>query len=88
VTIEEMRAEDWPDVAQIFEEGLDEGTFEDSVPTWEAWDATHLATPRLVARDGEIVGWAALAPVSRRDCYRGVTENSIYVARAAVAVPS
>jgi phosphinothricin acetyltransferase len=83
VTIEEMKAEDWPSVAQIFEEGLDEGTFEDSVPTWDTWDASHLGAPRLVAREGEIVGWAALAPVSRRDCYRGVTENSIYVARAA-----
>jgi L-amino acid N-acyltransferase YncA len=82
VTIEEMTAADWPSVARIFEEGLDDGTFEESVPAWEAWDASHLATPRLVAHDGEIVGWAALAPVSRRDCYRGVTENSIYVARA------
>jgi L-amino acid N-acyltransferase YncA len=83
VRIEEMTAEDWPAVASIFEEGLDEGTFEESVPDWEEWDATHLAEPRLVARDAGIVGWAALAPVSRRDCYRGVTENSIYVARAA-----
>jgi phosphinothricin acetyltransferase len=82
VTIDEMTAADWPAVARIFEEGLDEGTFEESVPDWEAWDASHLAAPRLVARDAEIVGWAALAPVSRRDCYRGVTENSIYVARA------
>ena len=78
-----MTAADWPAVARIFAEGLDEGTFEESVPDWEAWDASHLAAPRLVARNGEIVGWAALAPVSRRDCYRGVTENSIYVARAA-----
>jgi L-amino acid N-acyltransferase YncA len=83
VTIEELKAEDWPSVARIFEEGLDEGTFEDSVPTWETWDASHLSAPRLVARAGEIVGWAALAPFSRRDCYRGVTENSIYVAREA-----
>jgi L-amino acid N-acyltransferase YncA len=83
VRIDEMTAEDWPRVARIFAEGLEDGTFEESVPPWEAWDASHLATPRLVARDGEIVGWAALAPVSRRDCYRGVTENSIYVARAA-----
>jgi phosphinothricin acetyltransferase len=44
----------------------------------------HLAAPRLVARNGgEVVGWAALAPVSRRDCYQGVAENSVYVARAA-----
>ena len=30
--------------------------------------------------DGEIAGWAALAPVSRRRCYLGVAENSVYVA--------
>jgi L-amino acid N-acyltransferase YncA len=85
VTIDEMTGADWPEVARIFEDGLDIGTFEESVPSWEAWDATHLAAPRLVARDesATVVGWAALAPVSRRECYRGVTENSIYVASAA-----
>jgi phosphinothricin acetyltransferase len=81
VTVEEMRPKDWPDVARIFEQGLDVGTFEESVPTWEDWDAAHLPVGRLVARDGgEVIGWAALAPVSRRDCYRGVVENSVYVA--------
>ena len=29
------------------------------------------------------MGWAALAPYSDRSCYRGVAENSIYVARRA-----
>jgi phosphinothricin acetyltransferase len=29
--------------------------------------------------DGEVVGWAALAPVSGRCVYRGVAENSVYV---------
>ena len=56
------------------------------MPGWEPWDDSHLPEPRLVARDadgGEILGWAALGPVSRRACYRGVTENSIYVARSA-----
>jgi L-amino acid N-acyltransferase YncA len=79
-----MTESDWPACARIYEEGLDAGTFEETVPGWAEWDATHLAQPRLVARDGaEVVGWAALAPVSRRPCYRGVTENSIYVALAA-----
>jgi len=83
VTIEEMTPADWPDVARIFGEGLDDGTFEDEVPDWRAWDDTHLEAPRLVARDGgTVVGWAALAPFSRRACYRGVAENSVYVARA------
>jgi L-amino acid N-acyltransferase YncA len=30
-----------------------------------------------------VLGWAALAPYSDRSCYRGVAENSIYVARNA-----
>jgi L-amino acid N-acyltransferase YncA len=37
-----------------------------------------------VARDeGGVVGWAALAPYSERSCYRGVAENSVYIARGA-----
>lgn len=84
MTIDDLRAEDWPAAAAIYEEGLDVGTFEETVPTWEYWDSHYLRSPRLVARDGEaILGWAALSPVSRRACYSGVTENSIYVARAA-----
>jgi len=80
VTVEDMRPEDWPAVARIYEQGLDLGTFEDTVPSWEEWDASHLAAGRLVARDPAVVGWAALGPVSRRECYRGVVENSVYVA--------
>ena len=80
MTIEEMRADDWAACARIYEEGLDVGTFEDDVPSWEVWDSAHLAAPRLVAREnGAVVGWAALSPVSTRRCYRGVVENSIYV---------
>jgi len=78
-----MRPTDWPAVARIYEEGLDEGTFEDSVPAWDEWDASHLGACRVVAREGDdLVGWAALSPVSRRACYRGVAEGSVYVARS------
>jgi L-amino acid N-acyltransferase YncA len=80
VSVEEMRPADWPACARIYEEGLDVGTFEDEVPSWEEWDAAHLETPRLVAREsGAVVGWAALAPYSERACYRGVVLNSVYV---------
>ena len=41
------------------------------------------AARRVAEVAGEVVGWAALAPVSSRRCYRGVVENSIYVAEAA-----
>jgi phosphinothricin acetyltransferase len=84
VTIDDLQPEDWTAVARIFEDGLDAGTFEESVPSWEDWDAAHLSVPRLAARSEDVViGWAALAPVSHRACYRGVVENSIYVAYAA-----
>jgi len=73
----------WDAVARIYGEGLATGnaTFETETPSFERWDASHLAGHRLVARlDGTIVGWAALAPVSERCVYRGVAENSVYVA--------
>jgi L-amino acid N-acyltransferase YncA len=41
----------------------------------------HGRLPFLVAdADGEVVGWAALAPYSPRPCYAGVAEFSLYVA--------
>ena len=84
MTIEELQPADWPACARIYEEGLDAGTFENEVPSWERWDETHLTSPRLVAREnGAILGWAALAPVSSRPCYHGVAEDSVYVGWAA-----
>jgi phosphinothricin acetyltransferase len=73
---------DWPDVARIYAEGLAGrvATFETDVPSWDAWDAAHLPAPRLVAeRDGDVVGWVAVSPASRRPAYRGVVEHSVYV---------
>ena len=82
--IDALLPADWPAVRAIYEEGLDIGTFEELVPTWDEWDRDHLVWPRLVARvNGEVLGWAALAPYSDRACYRGVAENSIYIARHA-----
>jgi len=84
ISIEALLPADWPAVRAIYEEGLDIGTFEELVPTWEEWDDGHLVWPRLVAREhGAVVGWAALAPYSDRSCYRGVAESSIYIARDA-----
>jgi phosphinothricin acetyltransferase len=70
-------------VRTIYQQGIATGnaTFETETPTWEAWDAGHLPTCRLVAgKDGRIVGWAALSPVSGRCVYAGVAEVSVYVA--------
>ena len=81
-----MRPDDWPAVRAIYEQGIAtrQATFETAAPAWEAWDAGHFAEPRLVAEQaGEPVGWAALSPVSRRPCYAGVAEESVYVAEQA-----
>src|SRR5215210_73861 len=83
VTLRDLRPDDWPEVARIFEEGIGTGnaTFDTEVPSWEAWDAAHLPEHRHVAElDGRVVGWIALAPVSSRCCYAGVAEVSAYVA--------
>jgi L-amino acid N-acyltransferase YncA len=84
--IRAMRPDDWQPVRTIYEEGIAtrQATFETEAPAWESWDAAHLAGPRLVAdEDGEVLGWAALSPVSRRPCYAGVAEESVYVAENA-----
>jgi len=78
--------EDWPAVRAIYAEGLDtrQASFETVAPDWPAWDAAHLPHSRLIVREGErILGWAALAPVSRRPVYAGVAEVSVYVSEAA-----
>ena len=81
-----MEAVDWPMVAQIYKEGIDTGiaTFEQNIPQWEQWDLNHIKSCRLVARyDGQVLGWAALSPVSSRCVYGGVAEVSVYVANNA-----
>jgi L-amino acid N-acyltransferase YncA len=81
--IEKMRREDWNSVLSIYKEGIDTGnaTFEVDIPEWDNWNANHLQEPRLVARSGsQVVGWAALCPVSDRCAYEGVAEVSIYIA--------
>jgi len=86
MTIRPMRPEDWPMVRSIYEEGIATGdaTFESSAPSWEKWDAGHLAIGRLVAEvDGTVAGWAALSGVSDRCVYAGVAEVSVYVAESA-----
>jgi len=82
-----MRPSDWEDVRRIYLEGIATGnaTLETSAPTWEKWDDAHRKDCRIVARNegGEILGWAALSPVSERCAYGGVAEVSVYVSGAA-----
>ena len=81
-----MEPHHWNEVKRIYEEGLSTGnaTFQTSAPEWEEWDKAHIQTGRLVATENEnIIGWAALTPVSDRCVYGGVAEISIYVADSA-----
>ncbi len=84
--IRPMKAGDWPEVRRIYLEGMVTGnaTFETEAPSWEKWDSSHLPDCRLIAQDvSQIVGWAALSPVSSRRVYAGVAEVSVYVAEIA-----
>jgi L-amino acid N-acyltransferase YncA len=84
--IRKLTESDWPAVSEIYAQGIATGnaTFETASPSWEAWDASHLAGHRLVAEDdGQVLGWAALGAVSDRCCYAGVAEVSVYVAEGA-----
>jgi L-amino acid N-acyltransferase YncA len=79
-----LAAEDWPAAAEVYEAGIAGGsaTFEARAPAWDEWSQKRGVLPAILARDagGALLGWAALAPVSSRECYRGVGAVSIYVA--------
>jgi phosphinothricin acetyltransferase len=80
-----MSQREWQAVRQIYLEGIATGlaTFETDAPDWETWHSEHLACCRLVAGlNGQVVGWAALSPVSGRCVYAGVAEVSVYVAKS------
>ncbi len=83
--IEPMQPDDWPEVRDIYLQGIATGlaTFETEAPSWEEWNRGHLPVCRLVARaDGRVAGWVAVSPVSRRQVYSGVVDESVYVAPA------
>ena len=86
--LQPLTATHWLQVRAIYEQGIATGnaTFTTTAPSWEEWDGSHLAHSRLVAVDagyghtGQVLGWAALSPVSSRCVYGGVAEVSVYVA--------
>lgn len=86
VEIIELLPMHWPNAKRIYEEGIATGhaTFQATAPEWEEWDAAHARPSRFVAiENNEVLGWAALTPVSGRCVYAGVGEVSVYVAAAA-----
>lgn len=74
-------------IAQIYNEGIEDrvGTFETRPRTpadVRAWfDGRHPIV--VVERDGDIIAFASTSTYRARDCYAGIAEFSVYVARSA-----
>ncbi len=86
LTVRAMEDGDWPEVARIYQEGMDDNlaTFQTECPIWQEWNESHLKACRLVVmKGGRIAGWAALSPYSSRCVYAGVASVSIYIGREA-----
>ena len=84
--ISEMTSGHWADVSRIYLEGILTGqaTFQTESPAWEAWDHGHTPDCRLIGAEGDdILGWAALTPISGRCVYAGVAEVSVYISEMA-----
>jgi L-amino acid N-acyltransferase YncA len=80
-------AGDAQSIARIYNQGVEEriATFETrprSVEEVHAWfDGTY---PIVVVEDfGEVIAFAATSPYQPRECYAGIAEFSVYVARQA-----
>lgn len=77
--------EDAERIAQIYNEGIEDrvGTFETRLRTAadvRGWfDGLH---PVVVVEDaGRIIAWASTSSYRARECYAGIAEFSVYVAR-------
>ncbi len=84
--IRKFEPTDYPFVKIIYQQGIDTGnaTFQPTAKSWDEWDNSMLNHSRIVAvENDEILGWAALSPISSREVYSGVAEVSVYVADSA-----
>lgn len=81
--IREMKPEDETRVLEIFQQGIDSGiaTFDTVLPPKEVWETSFINDCRWVLEDQNnmVIGWCALKPVSKRECFKGVAEVSIYL---------
>lgn len=82
MNIRSFRKEDWPQVKEIYEQGIATGnaTFDTETPAFEKWVSSVADGLCLVAEDEEgIHGWVKVSKVSSRCAYAGVGEVSIYI---------
>ncbi|MAW96199.1 MULTISPECIES: GNAT family N-acetyltransferase [unclassified Leeuwenhoekiella] len=82
INIRPFKESDYPEVAVIYQQGIDTGiaTFEVKAPDYGDWDLRFHKSCRLVAAlNDQVIGWAALSPFSKRHVYRGVAEVTLYV---------
>ena len=83
-----MTESDWPEVARVYAAGIATGhaTFETSVPDWADFELGKHRHLCLVTRDGtgQMAGCAWASPVSTREVYAGIAEESVYVDPASV----
>lgn len=84
-TIRQMREEDYPQIQEIYEIGLDTGhaSWEHAAPDWEEFIALkHLELCYVAVAEDDpntILAWASAGSVSKRKIFDGVIEDSIYV---------
>ena len=80
------RLDDAAAIAEIYNQGIDDrtATFETrkrtaaDITKW--FDGVH---PVVVAEvDGQVIAFASTSEYHRRECYRGIAEVAVYVARA------
>ncbi|ALC05418.1 hypothetical protein CDES_04880 [Corynebacterium deserti GIMN1.010] len=84
-TIRPMNKEDFPQVQEIYEFGLETGhaAYEKSAPTWEQFISKKIMDMALVAVENDdpdfVIGWITAAPISSRAVFHGVVEDSVYI---------
>jgi L-amino acid N-acyltransferase YncA len=82
------RIEDAPAIAGIYNEGIEDGiaTFETRPRTADdirQWFGTRFPIVIVENSGGEVIAFASTSEYRPRDCYAGVAEFSVYVARSA-----
>ena len=83
-TLRPIRPEDYPQVREIYELGLQSGhaSYETEGQSWEEFRSKKIIETVFVAVDAEddnrVLGWVSAAEASSRSVFHGVVEDSIY----------